>query len=153
MPALFSRQLSRHHASYGLLVTSTLGRIEHANARMGEMLGCTAQDLIGKSIGEITEGIPASDALLEDVWRALDADGICQRKFLAIERSGRLKLAWANVVQLQSEDGVARYAWTIVDDPALTIGRELLAEPPRAAKPPDGGAADRRRSGGLEPPA
>ena len=144
MEGAFSRQLSQHHARYGLLVTSTFGRIEGASPRMGEILACTPQELLGKSIGEISEAIPASDSLLDDVWRALDADGICQRKFLAIERNGKLKLAWANVVQLRSEDGTPRYAWTIVDDPALTVAQEREARESDADErlPPQG--QDRR---------
>jgi PAS domain S-box-containing protein len=118
------RQLMRQHPGYGILVTTVLGRIELASPRLGEMLGYRAAELAGKNVSEISEAIPSSDALMEDVWRAIEADGICQRKFLAVDRSGKLKLAWANVIQLVSEDDTRRFAWTILDDPGLTVERK-----------------------------
>jgi PAS domain S-box-containing protein len=114
----------RQHPGYGILVTTVLGRIELASPRLGEMLGYRAAELAGKNVSEISEAIPSSDALMEDVWRAIEADGICQRKFLAVDRSGKLKLAWANVIQLVSEDDTRRFAWTILDDPGLTVERK-----------------------------
>lgn len=129
MDGRLTQELRRHHAGYGVLVTSALGRIELVSPRMGEMLGYGAAELLGKTVEEISEAIPASDGLLEDVWRALEADGICQRKLLLIEKSGRLKLAWANVVQIRSEDGAARFAWTLVDDPVLTVAQQPEGEP------------------------
>jgi PAS domain S-box-containing protein len=117
-------QLMRHHASYGILVTTVLGRIELVSPRLGEILGYRAGELVGKHVSEVSEAIPSSDALMEDVWRGIEADGICQRKFLAVDRNGKLKLAWANVIQLSAEDDTRRFAWTILDDPALTVGRD-----------------------------
>jgi PAS domain S-box-containing protein len=136
MEGRFSRELMRHHAGYGLLVTSVMGRIELASPRMNEMLGYSRGELLGKTVDEIAEAIPSSDSLIDDVWRAVEIDGVCQRKFLAIDRNGRLKLAWANVVALRGDDEAPRFAWTIVDDPALTITQPeaKLEEKPEARK-------------------
>ena len=113
----FARGLAAHRVDYGLLLTSVLGRIEFASPRMEGILGHAPTRLVGKTMAEIAEAIPASDSLMDEVWRSMEAGGTCQCKFVLIHRTGLLKLAWANIVQLLGPDkNTVFYAWTVLED-------------------------------------
>jgi PAS domain-containing protein len=115
----FPGDIVARQAAYGLLVTDVLGRIELASPGMAKMSGNEPGSLIGKTIGEIAEAIPASDSLLDDVWRSLETSGACQCKVLLLHTSGQLKFAWANVVPLSGQDkATLRYAWTFMEESA-----------------------------------
>jgi len=116
----FAKELGTQSTRSGLIITSIMGRVEFASPGMALLTGHGPGGLIGKTIEEIAEAIPASDSLMDTVWRSLESIGQCRCKMVLIHKSGQLKLAWANVVPVNGADKEAlRYAWILMEDEAL----------------------------------
>lgn len=136
MESRFGGELRAREDAFGLLVTSVLGRVEYASAQVAKLLGRTPAALLGHTIEEFAEPIPASDSLMDQVWRALESGRPCRCKVLLVRSDGRLELAWAAVEPLTGHDSKqVLYAWTLLEESAGDQAAEQAAsfEAPRGS--------------------
>jgi len=128
MESRFGGELRKREQAFGLLVTSVLGRVEFASAQVAKLLGRAPAALVGRTIEELAEPIPATDSLMDQVWGALESGRPCRCKLLLVHAGGNLKLAWAAVEPLTGHDSKqVLYAWTLLEDRAGAEAAEQAA--------------------------